>query len=136
LQKQLLNKNSEIERKWIYQGAGDKIVSETDIYLEAREIGAIDDSIYDQLMKLYKDRNRVVHRFIISEITLADVEEIAYQYYLMQQKIVEMVRTIEAKQIGLGIGMTKTSDSSDSSHNGLEDFAAGKFGKIDYFEKK
>lgn len=136
LQTQLLKNNSEIERKWIYQGMDDKIISEKAVYSEAKDLGVIDSGAYDQLIKMYDDRNKVIHRFIISEITLADVEEISYQYYLMQQKINGIIHDIEARQIELGVGMTRSGDSSTDARNEYEKFIEGKFGKIEYFDKK
>jgi hypothetical protein len=87
------------------------------------------------LFKLYDDRNRVIHRFIISEITLAEVEEIAYQYYKQQEAINKIIFDLEAEQITLGIGMTTTADKVQGEAEHL-DFIKGKIGKIDYFDDK
>jgi len=136
LQKQLLQNSSDIERKWIYQSTDDKIMSEKSIYSEAKDLGVIDVDIYDRLIKLYEDRNRVVHRFIISEITLADVEEIAYQYYLMQQTVNGIIHGIETKQIESGVGMTRARSPANTPHSEFEKFIEGKFGKVEYFENR
>ncbi len=133
LQKQIINKNSEIERKWIYQGSKDKIISEKEIYRKANELRIINGTIFDELYKLYNDRNRIIHRFIISEITIAEIEEIAYQYSQMLKKINKIVYDIESKQIKLNIGMTVIG-KNDEKHNHLEHIK-GKIGKINYFDK-
>jgi uncharacterized protein YutE (UPF0331/DUF86 family) len=133
LQKQIDNNNSEIEKEWIYQGLKDNKKSEKDIYKKAKELGILDEDIITELHQLYDDRNRVIHRFIISEITLAEVEEIAYKYYQMQQKINSIIYDIESKQIELGVGMTRSGEDSEEDHL---DYIKGKLGKQNYFEKK
>jgi hypothetical protein len=81
LKNQIDKNNNEIETEWIYQGLNDRKKSEKDIYKKALELNILSQSDYDKLFLLYNDRNRVIHRFVISEITLAEVEDIAYQYY-------------------------------------------------------
>jgi len=142
LQKQIANKNRVIEKEWIYQGLSDRKKSEKDIYKEAKELGILDDTTFDKLYNLlYNDRNRVIHRFIISEITLAEIENIAYEYYQMQQKITSIVHDIETKQIELGVGMTIDTSNETVEKNNINlvsptDFIRGKIGKQNYFEKK
>jgi len=132
LKKQIENNNSIIEKEWIYQGKKDKKKSEKDIYKKAKELKIVDEDTFNELYQLYDNRNRVIHRFIISEITLAEVENIAYQYYQMQQKINSIIYDIESKQIKLGIGMTKKGESNKDNNI---DFIRGKIGKQNYFEK-
>lgn len=135
LQNQLNNRNSEIELEWIYQGLSDKKKSEKDIYKKALDLGIIDQPTFDDLYKLYDDRNRVIHRFIISEITLAEVEEIAYRYYQMQESINKIIYDLESQQIASGVGMTISGDSS-ATEKKLLDNVRGKIGKLDYFDEK
>jgi hypothetical protein len=134
LKKQILNHDSEIESEWIYQGISDKKKSEKEIYLKSKDLGIIDDCILTELMTLYEDRNRVVHRFIISEITLAEVEEIAYSYYKQQEKVYQIVYDLESEQIKLGLGMTRRGGQAHSKD--LMNSFKGKIGKLDYFDKK
>ena len=133
LQKQIDNNNSVIEKEWIYQGLADKKKSEKDIYKKAKELGILNDEILNELNVLYEDRNRVIHRFIISEITVAEVENISYKYYQMQKKINSIIYDIESKQIELGVGMTTVDNVPDENHY---DYIKGKIGKQNYFEDK
>lgn len=56
----------------------------------------ITDDLYNNgLYELYEDRNRVTHRFSISEITLAEVERIAYDYYFLREEIKIIVDNLE-----------------------------------------
>jgi|GEM_PF-1193016 hypothetical protein len=136
LKKQLLNGNDKIELEWIYQGVSDKKKSEKDIYKKAKELNIIGSDIYDNLFKLYDDRNRVIHRFIISEITLAEVEHIAYDYYEIREKIKIIVDDIETEQVKQNVGMTvsEAGDPGDKSHH--LSFVIGKIGKLNYFDEK
>ncbi len=135
LKNQILNSNSEIEIEWIYQGLSDKKKSEKDIYKKALDLGIIDQQTFDELYVLYDDRNRVIHRFIISEITLAEVEEIAYKYYQKQQAINKLIYDLESEQIRLNIGMTKIDNDKHSEEKHL-DYIKGKIGKQNYFDDK
>ncbi|MEZ4968958.1 MAG: hypothetical protein R2814_04720 [Flavobacteriaceae bacterium] len=135
LKNQITNNNSEIEAEWIYQGLTDKKKSEKDIYKKALDLGIIDQSTFDELYVLYDDRNRVIHRFIISEITLAEVEEIAFKYYQKQQAINKIIFGLESEQIKLNIGMTRIDNDKQSDENHL-DFIKGKIGKQNYFDDK
>lgn len=135
LKNQIINGNSDIEIEWVYQGLNDKKKSEKDIYKKALDLGIIDQVVFDELYKLYDDRNRVIHRFIISEITLAEVEEIAYKYYQKQEAINKMIYDIETEQINLKIGMTISGGSEQTETNHL-DYIRGKVGKLNYFDDK
>ncbi|MGE0567698.1 MAG: hypothetical protein AB7O73_07090 [Bacteroidia bacterium] len=135
LKKQLINRNMVIEKEWIYQGATDKKKSEKDIYKKAKELGILDEATFDNLYKLYEDRNRVVHRFIISEITLADVESISYEYYQIREKIKQAVDDIESEQIKQNIGMTTVDESDPGNKSPYMHFFMGKIGKVQYFDE-
>lgn len=135
LKNQIINNNNEIELEWIYHGQTDKKKSEKEIYKKALDLGIIEQKVFDELFKLYDDRNRVIHRFIISEITLAEVEEIAFKYYKKQQEITKLIYDIESHQIKLGVGMTIIDSNKQNEQNHLE-YIKGKIGKQNYFDKK
>jgi len=135
LKKQIINNNSEIEIEWIYQGPNDKKKSEKAIYTKAKEIGIINENLFNKLYLLYEDRNRVVHRFIISEITIAEIETIAYNYYLLQEQIYKIIYDIESEQIKLNVGMTKSRKGSEDNTETILGFIKEKIGKLDYFEE-
>jgi len=133
LKLQLLNRHDIIEKEWIYQGRNDKKKSEKDVYKRAKELAAIDDELFNELFALYEDRNRVIHRFIISEITLNEVEAISHKYYIIRERIKIIVDDLESEQIKLGIGMI-TSDENDPGNksNHLKN-SLGKIGSLNYF---
>lgn len=136
LKKQIDNSNSDIDVEWIYQGLSDKKKSEKDIYREALNLGIIDNDTLDKLYILYNDRNRVIHRFIISEITLAEVEEIAYKYNEQSKLINEIIFDLEREQIKNNVGMTRTSKKGENNDEDSSfGFIKGKIGINEYFER-
>lgn len=133
LKHQLNNKSNEIPIEWIYQGHKDRKRSEKDIYKKALDMHIIEKDVHENLCSLYSNRNRVMHRFIISEITLAEVEEIAYCYSEKAQKINRIIYDLESEQISQNVGMTTVDLKGGSVNNGI-DFIKGKIGLVDYFE--
>jgi len=106
LKHQIDTESDEQISELLQQEDDDKIINEKDVYQRALDNKVIDKGVYDNLINLYESRNRVIHRYIISEITTQQVGEIAKCYYdtfnIVKEKIVEL----EDKQKELGIGMT------------------------------
>jgi hypothetical protein len=91
--KQISARTNDIDVKYFFQADGEWGIMERKIYEHAKEVGVIDDKISDELNALYQLRNRVIHRYIISNIKTRDLLEIATRYL----KAVESVRLILAK---------------------------------------
>jgi len=106
LQHQIKNQTNEIPDELLYQGEEGKIVPEREIYRKAREQDIINDELFAQLKNLYKERNRVIHRYIISDITTNQVLDIGIQYEKIIPVISKEIGKLEEKQIKLGLGMT------------------------------
>jgi hypothetical protein len=134
LKEQILNSNSKIETEWIYQGLSDKKKSEKDIYNKSLTLRIIEQPFFDELQKLYENRNRVIHRFIISEITLAEVEEIAYKYSQKLEELYSIIFDLESEQIKLNVGMSRKSDGKEENNH--LNYIKGKIGKLNYFSDK
>jgi len=97
----------EILSELLQQEEDDKILTEKAVYDWALKDEVIDADIHEKLYELYEDRNRVIHRYIISEITTQEVHDIARDYYdtfhnIVKPKLVEL----EDIQKQMGIGMT------------------------------
>lgn len=107
LKEQLKNENSEVNEKYLFQGESDSPISEKQIFQLAKEKGIIDEEIRVKLYSLYSRRNKVIHRYIISEITTRQVSEIALEYSKQKEGINAIIEKLEILQIELGIGMTK-----------------------------
>jgi hypothetical protein len=111
----------------LYQGASDSIISEREIYKRALAQSVIDQVVYDEVNRLYDERNRVVHRYVISRITTRGILEIALRYEASRQRVSEAVEFLEREQIRLGVGMTVQGEGSPDMQEVL-DLATGKHG--------
>lgn len=108
LKHQLDTKTNIIRTDLLFQSGEDKIVSEREVYKKALFAGVINQDIHDKLELLYKQRNKVVHRYIISEITTEKIILIAQEYDDVIDSIKKCLDELEIRQINEGIGMTKS----------------------------
>jgi hypothetical protein len=125
LQHQLEHSTREIPLGLVFQGPLDHAISEREIYKRARSQDIIDESTFDGLQRLYDDRNRVIHRYIISRITTSDVLDIAIRYENMVQLLSDRIHRIEEQQIEQGVGITVTGPAleGDEGRRFVEDLA-------------
>ena len=106
LQHQLDKCTREIPIELIFQSDRDNIITERDIYRKALKGGIISKPEFDHIEAIYFKRNKIVHRYIISEITTDDVLQIAVEYHKLIEVIGKKIRILEDKQIEKGVGMT------------------------------
>ena len=99
LKKQLQQKTNDIEVKYLFQEDSESGISERSIYKEAKSLDIISEETFNELNSLYNMRNRVIHRYIISYIKTIDIAETAVNYLLLSDKIREILKSIEEKQI-------------------------------------
>jgi hypothetical protein len=85
--------------------AQDRPISERDIYRRALAASVIDDSAFAQLQALYDERNRVIHRYIITRITTSEVLDIAIRYQHMIEALHKRLWEIEERQIRENVGI-------------------------------
>jgi len=111
LHHQIETNTKEIDIKLFSQKDDDKVVMEKGIYKMALEKGIITQKLHDELHALYNKRNKVVHRYIISDLTTKDVYEISIDYSAMEKKVGEIVRFYEKEQYDKKIGMYGSGDS-------------------------
>jgi len=106
LQYQLNNRTRDIPLSLIFQGPADPALSEREIYRRALAASVIDNDTFTCLQALYDQRNRVVHRYVISRITTSDVLDIATKYEEMISLLSKRIYEIEEQQIKEGVGIT------------------------------
>jgi len=106
LQHQIKTKSRDILVSLLNQTNKDKIVFERRIYQMALEEGILSPELFAQLENLYDRRNKIVHRYIISDITTEQVLDIGIEYEKIIPQISEAIRKLEERQIRLGVGMT------------------------------
>lgn len=113
MRKQLNDRTDEFEEKYFYQGEKCKPITERAIYKEAKSLGVLSDKNYDCLSLLYDLRNKIVHRFVISDIRTRDPVDIALDYDAASEEIRLSMRELEGLQRDSKIGIYKDSAASD-----------------------
>lgn len=111
LSQQIEEGNALIDTKYLFQADSDKAIMERTIYNTVLEKGIISVAIYEELEKLYRERNKVVHRYIITDIRTEDIKKIAYEYYQLSEKIDTIVNDLEKKQNDLNVGIHKNNET-------------------------
>ena len=102
---QITNKNEYIDLKLLFQSDTDKAIMERTIYQKCLEKKIINQGLFDELERLYKERNKVIHRFIITDIRTEDIYDLAYEYQNLFEKINSLISRLEAEQKKIKIGV-------------------------------
>ena len=105
LQNRLINQVDSSEEKLLSQTDEDNKISERKIYKDAYSIGIINKDIFDRLNTLYDDRNKCIHRFIISKITYDFVLKVATQYDVIIPILINKLDQIEVEYTSLNTGV-------------------------------
>ena len=113
LDHQIRTKSEDVPTELLYQGDDDRAVTERKVYRRALDNAVISKELVNELDELYSQRNRVVHRYIISDITTEQVFLIDHRYEEAIPKVYAAVWALEDKQIRLGVGMTRRAEKSD-----------------------
>ncbi|WP_309046002.1 hypothetical protein [Marinobacter sediminicola] len=102
---QLQDETDEIKIKYLYQGDNERGIMERKIFENALKYNVITEEIYEELASLYKLRNRVIHRYIISDIKTRDLPHIAVKYLEAVEKVRLALRDLENKQTKCHFGV-------------------------------
>jgi hypothetical protein len=105
LKHQLDQQTSNIPAGLLYQPAS-TYISERQIYSRALASGIIGQSTFDELSDLYTQRNKAIHRFLISGITYNSLAPFLERYEVLFKALFAIVYGLEKMQIDRGIGMT------------------------------
>jgi uncharacterized protein YecA (UPF0149 family) len=111
LQHQLDTASTEIPIELIFQSDDDKIISERTIYANALEKNILTPIDHEKIENLYQRRNKVVHRYIISEITTDQVLQIANEYQQLIDEISAIIYELEEEQIKRRVGIAVSDDN-------------------------
>lgn len=103
--KQLEEKTNNIETRYLYQADGEKGIMERKVFEDALKSQVIDMETFENLNELYNLRNRVIHRYIISDIKSRDLVEIAGRYLSALELIRLILRNFEQKQAVVPYGV-------------------------------
>ncbi|MGE7965129.1 hypothetical protein ACQKPC_22580 [Pseudomonas sp. NPDC089918] len=106
--KQLEEKTDNIEIRYLFQADGEKGIMERKVFDDALKFQVIDVDTFDSLNELYNLRNRVIHRYIISDIRSRDLVAIAGKYLSALEKTRLILRDFEQKQAVVPYGLYGT----------------------------
>jgi hypothetical protein len=122
MEKQLKSKSNDIDQKYFYQGDSDKAIMERAIYKEALMIEIITDELFQKLESLYKNRNKIIHRYIISDLRTKDLKAIASDYEDICEEVRLKLASLEKLQFSEKVGMHKNHDPSIKKDRNHEKF--------------
>ena len=95
---QLKNETDGVPIKYLWQEEDERGLMERKIYDDAIKYNVIKDSDHKELNSLDKLRNRVIHRYIISNIKTRDLPRIALRDVEACEKVRLILRDLENKQ--------------------------------------
>lgn len=106
LQRQISQKNSDIEGILISQQSGKSFLTEREVYKLALTEGVIDQKMFDTISSLYDRRNEIVHRFLLTNLTYDGLPPTLERYELVYKSLYKVVYALESRQIEMGVGMS------------------------------
>lgn len=112
--KQLEEKTDNIEIRYLFQADGENGIMERRVFDDALKFQVIDTATFDGLNELYNLRNRVIHRYIISDIKSRDLIAIAEKYLRALEKTRLILRDFEQKQAVVPYGLYGTKSGKTS----------------------
>lgn len=105
LSTQLKKSTNEVEIQYLYQGEQDKAIMERKIFDEALKLAVIDERVHKELNSLYELRNRVIHRYIISDLKTRDLINIVERYLQLSEVIRLILQRFEELQFENDFGI-------------------------------
>jgi len=117
--KQLNKQTNDIETRYLFQADDERGIMERKVFDDALKFDVIDQEAFEDLSALYDLRNRVIHRYIISNIRTRDLVDIAGRYLNTLEKTRLILRSFELRQANEPLGVYgkkfgKTSVTEDS----------------------
>jgi hypothetical protein len=104
---QLANGTDDVDESLLHQKDDDKKLSERAIIKMALERDLINEIGYRNLSDLYDQRNKCIHRYVISDINYDYVTGLVSRYAEALDKVREAVEYVESVQYARGIGLVK-----------------------------
>src|SRR5690606_23139229 len=86
-------------------GEADTPIYERNIYKQAHDLEIISPDTFNELNRLYTERNKVIHRYIISEFKTIYLYEIVYDYESVCEMVRQALEVVEELQFKEGIGI-------------------------------
>jgi hypothetical protein len=105
MKKQIDLNTNEIDIVFLYQGDEDKAITERQIYKMSKDEGLISQGLFEKLETIYKKRNKIVHRYIISELKTTELLDIYDEYEVICEEVRIVLKNIEDRQFVEKIGI-------------------------------
>ena len=90
-----------VEKQMIRQDDDEKTHSEKEMYKMAFRENIISDELYQRLNQMYQFRNKVVHRFNISDINYTQIAEACIKFESIYKDIFDIVAFLEHGPCGV-----------------------------------
>lgn len=103
--KQINEQTNDIETRYLFQADGERGIMERKVFDDALKFDVIDQEAFDDLSALYDLRNRVIHRYIISNIRTRDLVDIARRYLNALETMRQTLRGFEQRQADKPFGV-------------------------------
>ena len=110
LKKQILENTDEYEIELLFQAEKDKPLFEKKIYEKALKGKIISHHTYNELIRLYNERNKVVHRFIITDLKTFEIRRLVREYETIEETVQDLVIDLENEQFDKGVGIHKNNN--------------------------
>jgi len=114
--KQLNDKTNNIDTTFLYQGEGDKPIFERKIYSIAQELCIIDSQLFNKLESLYGERNKMVHRYIISDLKTREILFLSKDYVEVCEEVRLILQSTENRQFKEQIGIHGGNRNPEEEH--------------------
>lgn len=114
---QTRDKTNDIDVRYLFQQESERGILERKVFQDALSYGVIEQHTFDSLATLYKNRNRVVHRYIISNIKTRDIVDIALHYVEAAEQMRLVLREFEDSQNGSDYGIYGKRFKRASTHD-------------------
>lgn len=105
---QISEKTDLFKLEYLFQSETDKPIAEKTIFKTAKDMSVISQNVFNDLWNLYNARNKIVHRYIISDIKTHELVSISYKYELLAEEIRLILEAIEEEQYSKKIGYYST----------------------------
>ena len=103
--KQLNYQTDDIDIKYLFQADNKRGMMERKIFDHSLKYCVINQELYDEMSSLYQLRNRVIHRYIISNIKTRDLVDIVSRYLKAAEKVRLILQKFENKQASCQYGV-------------------------------
>ena len=107
LKQQLDEQSDRIDIVLLFQGENDPPMMERAIYKKALSENIISQALFANLELLYKERNKIIHRYIITDFKTRTTYHVAADYEDIAEQVRDALSKVEERQANEKIGIYK-----------------------------